>query len=46
MHQNAFDLALADAQSAVALAPADVDARLVLGHVLESRRTGAPIEEQ
>ncbi|MBL8548861.1 MAG: tetratricopeptide repeat protein [Hyphomonadaceae bacterium] len=46
MHQSAFDLALADAQAAVAAAPGDVDARLVLGHVMESRRTGTPVEEQ
>jgi tetratricopeptide (TPR) repeat protein len=46
MHQSAFDLALADAQAAIAVDPADVDARLVLGHVLESQRTGIAIEEQ
>jgi tetratricopeptide (TPR) repeat protein len=46
LRQSAFELALADAQRAIALAPNDVDARLVLGHVLESRRAGAPVEEQ
>jgi tetratricopeptide (TPR) repeat protein len=44
MRQNAMQLALADAERAVTLEPASVDARLVLGNVREARRTGeAPI---
>ena len=46
MHQNAFDLAEADAQAAIAIEPQNVDNYLILGHVRESRRTGTPIEEQ
>ena len=46
MHQSAFDLAEADALAAARLEPANVDNFLVLGHVRESRRVGAPIEEQ
>lgn len=46
MHQNSFDLAEADALAAVQLEPTNVDNYLILGHVRESRRTGAPIEEQ
>ncbi|MBI1251838.1 MAG: hypothetical protein GC189_10230 [Alphaproteobacteria bacterium] len=43
--QGAFDLALADAQAAVNADPADVESRLVLGHVREAQRTGAmPVE--
>lgn len=45
MHQSAFELAEADAQSAVALEPANVDARLVLGHAREARRTGQAPED-
>lgn len=40
MRQNAFDLAEADAAAAVRVAPRDVDAHLVLGHVREAKRTG------
>ncbi len=49
MHQNAFQLAEADAQQALSLAATEqerVDAALVLGHVRESIRTGAAVEEQ
>ena len=46
MHQNAFDLAVADAEAAVALEPRSVDALLVLGHTREAKRTGRPVEEQ
>jgi Tfp pilus assembly protein PilF len=49
MHQNAFQLAEADAQHALTLASTDqerIDAALVLGHVRESIRTGAAVEEQ
>lgn len=45
MHQSAFDLAEADAQAAVAAAPASIDARLVLGHAREAKRTQTPPEE-
>jgi tetratricopeptide (TPR) repeat protein len=44
-HQRAFELAEADAQAAVAADPASVDARLVLGHAREARRTGQIPEE-
>ncbi len=40
MHQSAFDLAEADAEAAIAADPASVDARLVLGHAREAKRTG------
>lgn len=49
MHQNAFDLAEADAQRSLALATTEderVGAALILGHVHESIRTGTPVEEQ
>jgi len=46
MHQNAFELAEADAQAAVNLEPTNVDALLMLGHAKESRRTGHAVEEQ
>lgn len=46
MHQNSFDLAEADAQRAATLEPDNVDNYLILGHIRESRRTGAPVEEQ
>ncbi len=46
MHQNSFDLAEADAQAAVTLAPTDVEALLMLGHAREARRTGQPVMEQ
>lgn len=48
MHQNAFDLAEADAQRALSLATTTDDrvgAALILGHVRESRRTGTPVME-
>lgn len=43
MNQSAFDLAVADAERAVALAPTDIEALLVLGHTREAQRTGAPV---
>jgi tetratricopeptide (TPR) repeat protein len=49
MHQSSFELAEADAQQSLALAATEeerVGAALVLGHVRESKRTGAPVEEQ
>src|SRR5262245_44041883 len=49
MHQSSFELAQADATQALALATTQqdrVDAALVLGHVHESIRTGAPVDEQ
>lgn len=49
MHQNAFQLAEADAQQALTASTTEqerVDAALVLGHVRESIRTGAAVEEQ
>lgn len=46
MHQSSFDLAEADAQQAITLDPHNVDNYLVLGHIRESRRTGAPVDEQ
>lgn len=49
MHQRSFDLAEADAQRALTLASTEDDrvgAALVLGHVRESRRTGAVVDEQ
>jgi len=49
MRQSAFQLAEADALQALALSSTEearVDSALVLGHVRESMRTGAPVEEQ
>lgn len=46
MHQNSFPLAEADAIAATRLEPANVDNFLVLGHVRESMRTGAVVDEQ
>jgi tetratricopeptide (TPR) repeat protein len=46
MQQSSFDLAEADALAAVALAPGDVDALLMLGHAREAKRIGAPVEVQ
>jgi Tfp pilus assembly protein PilF len=49
MHQNAFDLAEADAQRALALAASEderVGAALMLGHAREAKRTGQPVDEQ
>jgi tetratricopeptide (TPR) repeat protein len=48
MHQRSFQLAEADAQRALTLAATEderVNAALVLGHVRESQRTGAVVEE-
>jgi len=48
MNQSAFALAEQDALAALSTAatePERVDAALVLGHVRESQRTGAPIEQ-
>lgn len=49
MHQNAFDLAEADAQRSFALAATEqerVDAALMLGHTREAKRTGQAVIEQ
>jgi tetratricopeptide (TPR) repeat protein len=49
MHQRAFQLAEADALQALTVSRTEddrVSAALVLGHVRESIRTGAPVEEQ
>lgn len=46
MNQRAFSLAEADALAATRLEPDNVDNFLVLGHVRESIRTGAPVETQ
>jgi tetratricopeptide (TPR) repeat protein len=46
MHQSSFDLAEADAVAATRLEPDNVDNFLILGHVRESKRLGAPVEEQ
>ncbi len=46
MHQNAFELALADAEAAARIEPDNVDALLMLGHAREALRTGAAVEEQ
>lgn len=46
MHQNSFDLALADAEAAVAADPSNVDALLMRGHAIEAKRTGVAVEEQ
>lgn len=40
MRQSAFDLALRDAEAAVALEPSNVDSLIVRGHALEAKRTG------
>jgi hypothetical protein len=44
MRQSAFDLAEADANAAIAIDPAEVDNYLILGHIRESRRLGAPVD--
>lgn len=46
LRQGALDLALADAQRAVALAPRDVDAALTLGHVRETQRRGRAFDAE
>jgi tetratricopeptide (TPR) repeat protein len=46
MHQNSFQLAESDALAATRIEPENVDNFLVLGHVRESIRTGAPVDEQ
>jgi tetratricopeptide (TPR) repeat protein len=46
LHQNSFQLAEADALAATRLEPSNVDNFLVLGHVRESMRTGAVVDEQ
>lgn len=49
MHQRAFQLAEADATRSLSLSTTEADrvgAALVLGHVRESIRIGAPVEEQ
>lgn len=45
MKQNALDLAVTDAETALRLAPGDVESALVLGHVREAQRVGHPIDE-
>jgi tetratricopeptide (TPR) repeat protein len=44
MRQSVFDLALKDAEAAVAIDPRDVDSLLVRGQALEAKRTGAAPE--
>jgi tetratricopeptide (TPR) repeat protein len=46
MRQSAFDLAEADANAAIAIEPQEVDNYLILGHIHESRRIGAPVDVQ
>jgi tetratricopeptide (TPR) repeat protein len=46
MHQRSFELAEADALAATRLEPSNVDNYLILGHVRESIRTGAVVQEQ
>ena len=49
MHQRSYELAEADAQQALTLATTEEDrvgAALALGHVRESQRIGAPVDEQ
>ena len=46
MHQNSFALAENDAVAATQIEPRNVDNYVVLGHVRESARTGAPVDEQ
>lgn len=46
MHQSSFELAEADALAATQAEPGNIDNYLILGHVRESIRTGAPVEEQ
>ncbi len=46
MHQSSFDLAEADAQAAARIEPENIENYLVLGHIRESRRLGAPVDEQ
>jgi tetratricopeptide (TPR) repeat protein len=43
MKQNSFDLALADAEAAVALEPTNVEALLMRGHAIEAKRTGRAV---
>ena len=43
MKQNSFDLALADAEAAVAIEPTNVDALLMRGHAIEAKRTGRAV---
>ncbi|HWA00483.1 MAG TPA: hypothetical protein VG841_09245 [Caulobacterales bacterium] len=44
MHQNAFELAEADAQAAVNLDPTNVESLVMLGNAKEARRTGQPVD--
>jgi tetratricopeptide (TPR) repeat protein len=46
MHQSSFDLAEADINAAIALDPRNVEFYKTRGDIIESRRTGAPVEEQ
>lgn len=44
MRQGVFDLALRDAEAAVALEPRNIEALLVRGQAIEAKRTGRPPE--
>jgi tetratricopeptide (TPR) repeat protein len=46
MHQSSFDLAEADINAAIATDPSNVDYYKTRGDIIESRRTGAPVQEQ
>lgn len=46
MNQNSFALAESDAVAATRIEPRNVDNYVVLGHVRESARTGAPVDAQ
>ncbi|MFT3729101.1 MAG: hypothetical protein QM759_14865 [Terricaulis sp.] len=46
MHQSSYDLAEADINAAIALDPHNVDFYKTRGDIIESRRTGTPVEEQ
>lgn len=46
MNQNSFALAESDAVAATRIEPSNVDNYVVLGHVRESARTGAPVDAQ
>ena len=46
MHQSSFDLAEADINAAITIDPRNVEFYKTRGDIIESRRTGAPVEEQ
>jgi len=46
MHQSSFDLAEADINAALTADPRNVDYLKTRGDIIESRRTGAPVDEQ